>query len=157
MCIMKIQDIRIGQTFYDNNGVKHIISDIHGVTQIKDDKTIYTGTIKTTEGKEYMPEDIRPIDGQPYFETDDYGNTSICLKTKAGIFVGSPDDGTHLGMYVSIKLDNESELKDIAAIRDTPESSLDDKDIELLVFDNVFKEDPTSSQIIFHDDIKASI
>lgn len=153
---MKIQDIRIGQTFYDNNGVKHTVADIHSTSHVKEGKTVYAGTIRTADGREYLPEDIRPVDGQPYLETDDCGNTSICLKTKAGIFVGSPDNGTHLGMYICVKLDNESELRDIAAIRDTPIGGLDDKDIELLIFDDVFKEDPTTSEIIFHDDIKAS-
>lgn len=153
---MKIQDIRIGQTFYDNNGRKHTVANIHSTAHVQDNKTVYTGTIGTDDGREYLPEDIRPVDGQPYLETDDCGNTSICLKTKAGIFVGSPDNGTHLGMYISVKLDNESELRDIAAIRDTPEGGFGNKDIELLIFDDVFEEDPTTSEIIFHDDIKAS-
>lgn len=153
---MKIQDIRIGQVFYDNNGVKHTVTDIYSTTHVQDGKTVYTGTIGTEDGREYRPEDIRPVDGQPYAETDDYGNTSICLKTKAGIFVGSPDSGAHLGMYISVKLDNESEFRDLAAIRDTPVGGFDDKDIELLIFDDVFEEAPTTSEIIFHDDIKAS-
>lgn len=153
---MKIQDIRIGQNFYDNNGVKHTVADIHSTSHVQDGKTVYTGTIRTADDREYLPEDIRPVDGQPYLETDDCGNTSICLKTKAGVFVGSPTTGTHLGMYISVKPDNKSELRDIAAIRDTPIGGLNDKDIEFLIFGDVFKEDPTTSEIIFYDDIKAS-
>ena len=150
---MKIQELRIGQKFKDDK------NNIYTISELKiDDTTSFdtaSGTVITTDGKVFKSSDIKPMENQPYINIDEYGNTSFCINTKAGIVMAESDFGTHAGMYLMIKPNSsDGTTIDIAAIRDTPVNGESDEDMELLVFDDINSEDPTQTPILFASDFK---
>lgn len=151
---MKIQELRIGQKFKDDKNKIHTIAELKTIPD-KDGNLTCSAAI-TTEGITFPPDKIKPMDEQPYLSIDNYGNTSFCVNTKAGVVMAEADFGTHTGMYMMIKPNSsDGTTIDIAAIRDTPINGESDEDMELLVFDNINSEDPTQTPILFASDFKA--
>lgn len=151
---MNIEDIRINHKYIDNKGTIHIAKAINGCNN----------PYIVNENDENIPVAIlSPYTKEPYLSTDEFGHTSLCIDINQGTFIANIDTTEECGynaLYASFRPKNMEQDHpsgiDLFAMRDDPVNKISDKDIRILSWSDIYKENPELDYTVYRKDMESA-